>query len=402
MKWPWTKIEQKSTALDRLLAEVLGTTTSVTPDNCLRSTTVRAIVTGIAGRIASMPIHIYQSSDSNGKESMEKVPNHPVANLLRKPNELQSSYDYWQDAISSYLRHGCHIAVKGQGSTGPIRQLFPIKPSATEIKEDGRFIYDVTNEYPFKKIHYVRGPSSDYFKPESIIKNIQKAIALEIAAEEAAQQLFQNGAIPLLIFSMTAGFQTPEDQKKFIEDFQDKFSGDKKFRAMMLPKNVDVKNPVSIDFEKLQLLDLRKLQTIKIAAAYGIPPHLVGILDNAHYNNIEQQELDLINTVILPIVQNFERAMERDLLTDKDRNSGIKIRFNVNANIRGDLKTQMEAIALGIANNLMTPNEGREELNRNPISSDDGGDQYYFSANLLPVGAKDATLNPNPTGNQNL
>ena len=369
---------------------------------------MRSIVTGISGRIASMPVHVYQTSMSDGKESKEVLPNHPVARLLKYPNDYQSSYDYWQDAISSFIRHGCHIAVKGQGSTGPIRNLFPLVPSDTEVKQLENlnliFKHKGVTEYPKSKIHYVRGPSNDFATPQSIVKNISIAIGLEIAAENHSATFFKNGAIPLIIFKMLGDFKTPEDQKKFVSDFQEKYSGDKAFKAMMLPKNVDVANPVNIDNQKAQLNEIRKHQSVMIAAAFGIPPHVVGILDNAHYNNIEQQEQDLLNTVILPIVQNFERAMERDLLTQSDRNSGIKIRFNMNAIQRADFKTQQEGLEKQLINGVITPNMWAEKLGYNPISKDDGGDQYYHSANIVPVGVNpnDPNNPPDPAGNQGI
>lgn len=418
MKWPWTKdipieVEQKNTSvLDRIVAAALGSITSVTPGNCLKSPTMRSIVTGISGRIASMPVHVYQTNTNGGRESKEQLPNHPVAKLLKYPNNYQSAYDYWQDAISAFLRHGCFIAVKGQGSTGPIRNLFPLVPSETEVKQkdnlDIYFKHKGVKEYDSKKVHYVRGPSSDFYSPESIVKNISVAIGVEIAAENHSASFFKNGAIPLIIFQQLAAFSTPEDQQKFISDFQEKYTGDSKFRAMMLPKNIDLKDPINIDHQKAQLNEIRKHQSVMIAAAFGIPPHVVGILDNAHYNNIEQQEQDLLNTVLLPIVQNFERAMERDLLTQSDRNSGVKIRFNMNAIQRADFKTQQEGLEKQLINGVITPNMWAERLGYNPISKDDGGDQYYHSANIVPVmqeppqGANpnDPNNPPDPTGNQ--
>ena len=408
MKWPWSQKANVAggSVLQRLIAQVYGTVSDITPENCLKSPTMRSIVSGISGRIACYPLHVYQTGESNGRETMEKLPNHPVAKLLKNPNETQSAYDYWQDAVSSYLRKGYFLAVKGQGSTGPIRRLYPVNTGHLDIKEQGsNYIFKTgeNEEYPFNKLHYVRGPSNDFIRPQSIVENMRITIGVEVAAEEYGWSFFENGAMPLMIWKMVGAFKTPEDQKKFIEDFQNAYSGRKRFRSMIPPKGIEFDQEVNVDNEKTQFIQTKKQQAIQIAAGYGIPPHVVGILDNAHYNNIEQQEQDLINTVLRPIMENFERAMERDLLTDNDRKAGIKIRFNLNAILRADIETQMKVIEAMIRNSMATPNDGLEHLNMNPISEKDGGNKYYISTNYLPVttdGANNANDNPNPPGNQ--
>ena len=114
--WPKreTKTAQFETVLQRLVAAQSGMTGYVTPETCMKAPTVQALVTAISRRISITPVHVYQTSESNGKEIKEKLPKHPVANLLRKPNDWQSTVDYWQDLASSLVRHGKFIAVKGQ------------------------------------------------------------------------------------------------------------------------------------------------------------------------------------------------------------------------------------------------------------------------------------------------
>jgi phage portal protein BeeE len=120
----------------RLLAAQMGLAGGVTPETCMRSPTVHAIVTAISRRLASTPVHVYETSESKGREVKKKLPNHPIAQLLRQPNEWQSRYDYWQDAASTYVRHGKFVAKIGRGATGPIRRLWPVNPMGLEISQD--------------------------------------------------------------------------------------------------------------------------------------------------------------------------------------------------------------------------------------------------------------------------
>lgn len=399
MKWfsrktaqPEQKGAQFEDVLMRLIAAHSGGLEYVTPENCMQSPTVQAIVTAISRRVAVSPVHVYRTKIEHGLESKEKLPNHPVAKLLRYPNEYQSRYDYWQDAASAFIRHGKFLAVKARGKTGPIRRLYPIKPSEVNIRQDQDTLkvtyWHGQRDYSPDKIHYVRGPARNFFDGNSPVDDIRRSIALEIEAEKYGTTFFSNGAVPLLVLKYVTGakgFKTPEDEKAFIEDFQKAFGGDKRHRALMLPIGMDLSD-VKIENEKAQFLETRKYQRTVIAGAFGVPPHLVGDLERATFNNVEQQDKDFTSNVVQPIAEAFESAMERDFLTDEDWNSGIRIRFNLDSNLRADFKSRQEGLEIQMRNGVINSNQWREIEKMNPISKKDGGHQHYHSANIVPVG----------------
>jgi len=405
-KKPEAKDVQFETIL-RLVAASQGILGSVTPDNCMRSPTVAAIVTAVSRRIAATPVHIYQTSSSKGREVKEKLPNHPVANLLKAPNDWQSRFDYWQDAASAFVRHGRYIAKIGRGSTGPIRKLYPVNPSKVEVKQDEEslglsFRYG-SQAWDFSTVHFVRGPSRDFFSGDSSVNDISMTIALEIAAEEYGQSFFDNGAVPLILFKYlegTKGFKTPEDEARFIDDFQRAFSGNKRHRAMLVPPGLDT-SEIKVENEKAQFLQTRQHQRSVIAGAFGVPPQFVGDLSRGTYNNVEQQSEDFTLNVIMPITMAFEAAMERDLLTQKDRNDGIRVRFNLDAELRAAFADRQTGLQTQLQNGVLTPNEWREIEGRAP-RTDPGGDEFQQSVQTQ-TGVSDNEPNPpdNETGNQN-
>jgi HK97 family phage portal protein len=397
MRWnPFKKPEVKEqhfeTVLQRLISAVYGSGSAVTPETCFKSPTVQAIVTAVSRRISSTPVHIYQVGESNGQETKTKLPSHPVANLLRAPNDWQSSVDYWQDLASCLIRYGRYIAVKGRGQTGPIRKLFPVSPGAVSIEQESvtslssGIKFRINNEYyPMSKVHYIRGPARDFINGDSIVENIRNAIGLEIACEEYGATFFNNGALPLLIFKYiqgSRGFKTPEDEKKFIEDFQKTFSGGNRHRAMLMPVGIELDTP-KIENDKSQFLETRKFYQTVIAGAWGVPQHLVGNLENGHYNNVEQQDKDFTLNVIMPYIRAIESAMERDLLTQQDRINGIIIRFNMDATLRASFQERQAGLQIQFQNGVISPNEWREIEGKNPRED---GNEYYYSANLIKEG----------------
>ena len=391
MRWPWQKkkVEQKAQfedVLSRLIAAQAGVLGSdVNPENCMESPTVRSIVSAISNRMAVTPIHVYKKSSSDNGETKERLPNHPVSQLLRQPNKWQTRYDFWADATSAFVRWGRFYAYKSRGSTGPIRELIPIHPSNVEPQQDSN--YRVTfqvNEAPGKKREYelgqffhARGASRDFLTGDSPVDDVRQAIALEIMAEKFGATFFQNGALPLMVFNFlegSAGFRTVDQEKEFIRDFQSAFSGEKAHKALLLPKGLDRPSPIQIEHDKAQFLETRQYQRTVIAGAWGVPPHLVGDLSKAHFNNVEQQDQDFTQNVIMPVAQAFEAAMERDLLTDADRRQGVAIRFNLDSILRADFKSRQEGLKMQREMGVISANDWREIEGLNPR---EGGDEYW-------------------------
>lgn len=382
---PEIKVAQFEQVLMRLIAAqegVVGKT--VTPDTALASPTVQAIDTAISRRLSVTPVHVYKKGVKNGLDTKEKLPNHPVAILLRKPNEWQTATDFWMDAASVWTRWGNFYAYKSQTGTGRTAALIPLHPSSVTPKlEDNRtftYLVDETGGqqvYKPEKILHARGRAKNFYEGDSPVKDIQTAIMMEILAEKFGESFFRNGAVPMQVFKYMEGFkpfQDEEQEKAFIKDFQEAFGGSKKFNAMMLPFGIEISDGPSIANDKAQFIESRKLQRTVIAGAFGVPPHLVGDLTGGTFNNVEQQDKDFTLNVILPVVKSFESALERSLLSDKDHKDGVIIRFNMNSILRADFKSRQEGLQIQRLAGVINPNEWREIEGINPR---EGGDTYY-------------------------
>jgi HK97 family phage portal protein len=360
---------------------------TVTPENCMQSPTVHAIVTTVTRRISALSLQVLQKTTSDGRTAKQPLPNHPVTRLLNAPNDIETKTNYWQDAVSRYLRHGKHFAYKARGVTGPIRRLEPLHPDAVDILQDstGTIQYRVTTAqgqrvYNTNEVHYVRGPARDGVTGDSPVMDCREAIALEIAAERFGGSFFAGGAMPGVIFKYKdgiQGFKTKEEETKFIDGFQAAYGKLGRFRAMLMPKGIEKDDSIGIENDKAQFLETRKHQRNVIAGAFGMPPYLVGDLERQTFNNAEQQSIAFVTDVVLPICRTFEDAMEWDLLTAADRIAGIIIRFNIDASLRGDFMTRQGGLNIMRQAGVINANDWREAENMNPISEQDGGDEYW-------------------------
>jgi HK97 family phage portal protein len=361
---------------------------AVTPETCEEAPTVQAIVNAISMKIATLPVHVLRKTSSGNREAKERLPSHPVARLLQQPNEWQTAPNYWLDATSWMVRYGRHFAIKGRGATGPIRRLYPVHPRDmhVDLDRDGQQLrFRVTSEvgvreYDPSEVHHVRARASNGVNADSPVTKAREAIALEIAAQRFGAAFFGNGAMPSFIFKPAAGFKslTKDQATDLLNDFQSKYgSGGDRFKAMVMPAGVELGDPIAVENDKAQFLETRKLQRTVIAAAFGVPPHLVGDLEKGTFNNIEHQSLEFQQAVVLPYARIFEAAMERDLLTDEDRRSGVVIRFNLDGALRGDFKSRQEGLKIQREAGVISPNDWREVEGMNPLADEEGGNDYW-------------------------
>ena len=415
--WNITRKEADPTAggtdIDSIMARLHAVYDTVSgiqvdPETCMRAPTVQALVQAISRRVATLPVQVYQKGTGpNGRATKKEMPDHPVASLMSIPNPETTDNAYWLDATSVLVRHNRYYAYKARGNTGPIKWLRPIHPYDVETKQadDYSISYRVRTpsggqmDVPSSDMHYARGPARDFICGDSPVNDVRESIALEIAAERFGASFFGNGAIPLLIFKFiqgAKGFKTDEDAKKFITDFQNAYTDRRRFKALALPAGMETADPGMIDNDKAQFLQTRGYQRTVIAGAWGVPPHLVGDLSRGTYNNVEQQSLEFIMTVVYPYIKMFEAAMEKDLLTIADRKNGLIIRFNLDAALRGDFKTRQDGLEIQRRNGVINANEWRERENMNPIGDEDGGENYWVESGVTVVGADPGTAGGPP------
>lgn len=400
MRWPWqqeTKTGEFMDVLRRLIASQQGVVGGVTPNTCMKSPTVHAIVTAVSRRLAVTPIHIFEKTESNGKVTKKRLPSHPVANLLRAPNKWQSPYDFWQDATSCLMRWGRFHAFKSRGATGPIRELLPLDPSGVKADQNPKtwqIVYrvnqggDSKREYAPTQLFNVRGPARDFVQGDSPVEDVNVAISLEILAERFGANFFQNGALPLMIFGFmegSAGFETREQEEQFLSDLKDAFGGDKMLTSMLLPKGMEKKGDVQLDLQSLQMVEARRYQRTVIAGAWGVPPHLVGDLERGTFNNVEQQDKDFTQNVVMPVAKAFEAAIERDLFTTQDRLANRVARFNLDSTLRADFKSRQEGLQIQRSNGIINADEWREIEGKNP-RADEHGEDYLHPGNMVVDG----------------
>jgi len=335
-----------------------------------------------------------------------KLDQHPLIDLLNRPNPQLAGNEYFQALYSFLLLSGNSYAVYSLIGGQP-RELYLLRPdrikivpskthipSAFEYHVDGRLAnrYDVDSETGQSEVKHFKmwNPLDDYYG----LSPIQAASADIDQHNHAARHnlgLLMNGARPsgAVVFKPKdetgMNLQLSESQRQqLMTDLNMRFSGaNNAGRPMLLEGDFDWKemgfSPKDMDF-----LELKNMSARDIALCFGVPSQLVGVPDSQTYNNVSEARLALYEDTIIPLIRRVE----------SDMNEWLAPRFGDDISIRYDIdsipamaerrKKTYENVVQAVREGIISRNEARERLGYEPI---DGGDDVYIQANLFPLGS---------------
>jgi HK97 family phage portal protein len=143
------------------------------------------------------------------------------------------------------------------------------------------------------------------------------------------------------------------------------------------------------DPEKMQLTPVQIFAVGQVARIYQLPPVFLQELSKGNYNNIEHQDLHLVKHTLRRWVEKFEQELTLKIF---GRGSRRYVKLDLDGIMRGDFKTRIEAIVKAVQNALLTPNEGREMMNKPPLA---GGETLFIQGATVPLEMAGTAFNKN-------
>ena len=359
---------------------------SVTPSSAIQVSAVYACVRVIAETIASLPLHVYESSDAGSRKANE----HPLYRLLHdEPNTEMTSF-IWREVMLSHLllwgNSYCQILRSGRSK---IVGLYPLLPDHMAVDRDsrGKLTYTYTTSEgrtvllaPEDVLH-IPGLGFDGVMGYSPIALEKAAIGLGIAAEEYGSKFFQNGARPSGILTHP---NTVKDPASLRASWNAAYGGSGNASRVAVLEEGMTFVPLSMPNNEAQFLETRKFQVTEICRIFRVPPHMIGDLERATFSNIESQNISFAVHTIRPWLVRIEQAINKTLIPENEKDR-YYAQFNIDGLMRGDYKSRMEGYAIARQNGWMSANDIRALENLNPISEEEGGNAYLVNGNMIPI-----------------
>lgn len=341
----------------------------------------------ISEAVATLDAALYRDT-ANGRET---VAEHPVARVLRRPNPWTGESEFKRQLVADALLFGNAVATVSR-VRGEVRELHRIHPRSVSIDLDpitGEPSYRVslesggTRELAFADVVHVRALSLDGARGLGLVDMGREAVGLALTLEQHAATLFGRGARPAGILEMP-GRLTQEIVERLRASFGNLYHGPgNSGRTAILEQGVKF-TPLQLASTDSQFLENRRFQVLEIARLLNIPPVLLGDLEHATLSNAESLAQQFLDRTITPLLEIFEDALERALLTDAERDAGMVIEFGTENFARANLAERFASYRTATEIGLLTINEARDREGLAPVA---GGDLATRSVQTIPLDA---------------
>jgi len=328
---------------------------AITQRSALAVSAVYACVALIGGAIGSLPLPIYQRTDT-GRERAK----HAYWWLLNeRPRADVSAAVFWEYLTMALLLHGDAFAEIERPSpfTNQVTGLRALHPDRVEaFRANGALRYRVTDDSGGQRVItaedmvHVPGLGFDGLRGLSVIRfAARQAIGTSLAAEEYSGRFFSNNARPDVV--LTAPGDVSKEQADLLRaTWMKRHSGAANAHIpAVLAGGLDVKQ-ISLKPEDTQLIQVRGWQVEDVCRFFGVPPHMVGHTDkNTSWGaGVENMGRGFVKFTLSRLLVKFEQEINFKFWPNRER---YFVEFLTAGLERGDFKSRNEGyrIAMGRA-----------------------------------------------------
>ena len=350
------------------------------------------------------------------------IEEHPLIDLLMRPNPLQSYSEFFNSLFGYVLLSGNAYILKTGSDMGAPKELHQLRPDRINIKGSGKPIpekyeymvngrvnhtYMIDKENGFSELKHIKlwHPLDDYYGLSPL-----SAAAVEVDQFNMASKhnvnLLQNGARPsgAVVFKPQddAGFAvnlTESQRQQLLTDLNNRFSGaGNAGRPMLLEGDFDWKE-MGLSPKDMDFATLKHMSATDIALCFGVPSQLVGVPDSQTYSNVAEARLALYEETIIPHLRKIASDLNEWLVPLFDDRLTLEFDIDSIPALSERVKRVYENVTSAVREGIMTRNEAREQLGLEPL---DGADDLYISATLFPLGDGEVEKPENPVNEEDV
>lgn len=340
--------------------------------------TIFSAVSRLSNSLASLPLKLYREFAPENTE---------VADLLaNSPNPNMSSFDFIRTMETIRNTKGNAYAMKEYDARYQVKALHLLDPDRVEpvIEADtGELWYQILGDKGTYYVHnmdiihvkHIHGFGHKGISPLDVLRN---TIDFDQDVRKFTLDTLDSSIKASFILKYNTNL-SPEKKKENLENFKQFY---KENGGVLIQESGVTIDPIERNFIDPKVFEVEKITRSRVAIVYNLPLHMLGETEGVNYNSMEQMGLEFVQSTMIPIVRQYEQEFNRKLLSREDRLRGLYFKFNVNALLRGDMKTRGDFYFKGVRSGLFKPNEIRAWEELPPVP---GGDVLYMSRDLSPI-----------------
>lgn len=372
----------------------------------------------IAEAVSDIPLVLYEQK---GRTRKKEILEHPVFDLLDRPNALQTKQTFIRAAISNILISGNSFIYGIEGLEKAMVEMWPLRSDRMSINPGSKglpksYTYKVGANKTTYKVDETTGkspvvhmktwhPRNDWYGLSPI-----EAASLSIDQFNASAQwnysLMKNSGRPSGAFIMQSTKANPKatfspDQRAHLKrQIHEQNAGmTQAGKLLLLEGGVDYKE-LGFSPKDMDWINSKKVTSVDIALAFGVPGQLVGVSENQTYNNMREARLGLYVETVIPWMRFIVGYLNNWLLPlYLEDDSKTRLSFDIDMDKIEALAPMREKVWENAMNSTwLTVNEKREMTGYGKYEpSEDPADKILVGAGQIPLELAAESFSPDDT-----
>jgi HK97 family phage portal protein len=336
----------------------------------------------LASSIAALPFKVYRKEENGNRIDEGK---HPVSQLIRLlPEDDYLPYTFWYAMIANAILWGHSAAQIIWDNDGrPVRLKILLGSTEQRMGTNGKLYYQnstVSGLIAKEDIIFLPGMlNTSGESGRGIIACFKEIFGEGIASQIFSSRFFKNGAA---IAGYISHPQTLSDgaMDRLRDSWADKYEGLENVGKTAVLEEGSTFTPLSKTPKDTETNTVRKNVVEEVARITGVPMHKLMAMERATFNNIEVMNQSFVDDTLMPWIVTIQQEVNRKLFYISERGT-LYAQFNLKGRLRGDSASRAKFYKDLFYMGAITPNEIRRFEDMNIY---EGGDRYFFQANLIP------------------
>lgn len=354
------KVTDSDTNVSADLLKSLMGNTEITRSQALEIPEIKGAINKIAGTVSALPVKLYKESGDEVEEILNDkrtfILNHDTGDTL-------TATQFWKAMLEDYYL--------GKGAYAYINKEFAKFVSLHHVEND--HISFMKNTDPIFKDYSIMVDGKEYSKYDffKILRNTKNGYKSQPIQEESKtmvsiayhtmkfeENLVKKGGNKKGFLKATHTL-TNDAITKVKQAFKNLYSNDSE-NVVLLNNGLEFQEANNTSVE-MQLNENKNTNSEELSMLLAVPNAILR-------GKATQTDIDnYIDYCIVPLITDIEASLDRDLLTEAEKEQGYYFAFDIKELKRGNIKERYEAYEIAYKNNFLQVDEIREKEDMKPI-----------------------------------
>ena len=293
----------------------------------------------------------------------DKIDNSPLANLIEKPANGQTQYEFLENLITHLQIAGNAYVLKERARVGVV-SLMLLRPDRMSVIPGGGYSYEVGGKkymIPAEDVGHLKfpNPNNDFYGL-SPLQVLAKQINLDTDATTFTKAYFNNAGVPSGILKLRRKLSNQDEADRLRSAWHNKFQGNRNWHRIAILDEDATYEKMGGTLGEMEIPALRNLSESRICSALGVPAILVGAnigLQRSTFSNYAEARESFWEETLLPLYRRIEQFMVGLLEPEFPRERG-QLEFDF-SEVRAlqedeDAMVNRQLVRAQIANQLIT------------------------------------------------